>query len=114
MGGGGLVEKLTHKVEHQIYVAVVLSALDVTELDDVCMPRELLEILDFTVSPLSVSCVTKGVKALLQRLCGTLLLLNHLPDDPVGTLSDTRDNFILAKHVLAYVVIGSGGRRHCS
>lgn len=80
---------LTHMVKSEIDVPSIFSLHHVLESDQVIMSCKSLQVHDFSESPLSISGVSEGIKALLQRQHLASALLDGLPDDTVG-LQGTR------------------------
>jgi len=80
---------LTHMVKGEIDIPSIFSLHHVLESDQVIMSCKSLQVHDFPERPLSISGVSEGIKALLERQHLASALLDGLPDDTIG-LQETR------------------------
>ena len=76
-----------HKIEHKVYVSVILCSDDILKSDNVLMTGQLLQENDFSEGSLSVCCILEGVKVLLESDNVLCLLIDSLPHDAIRTLT---------------------------
>ncbi len=88
-----------HIVEHQVYVFVVLGLDDIQEPDDVLVPVKLLQEHNLPECALRVRRVVEGVEDLLKGDHLLVLLVDGLPNDPVGALAQLLDDLELPKNM---------------
>jgi hypothetical protein len=81
------VQVSIHEIEHQVNISVILSPDDILQADNVLMTGQLLQEDDFSEGTLSICCVLKGVKVLLESHYILGLLINGLPDDTISSLA---------------------------
>ena len=76
-----------HKVEHQIYVSIVLSSDHILQSDYIFMPGQLLQENDFPESTLGIRGVLECIKVLLESHDILGLLIDGLPHDTICALA---------------------------
>lgn len=99
VGSNDSMQISIHEIEHEVYIAIIFSSDHILQSDYILMARQFLQKDDLTKSPLCISCILESIKILLE--CDNLLrsLIDGLPDDAIGTLSQLLKNLVLLEHV---------------
>ena len=76
-----------HEVEYQVQILVIFCFDEFLEPNDMGMPIEFPQEDDFTEGSLRVGGILKSIEDLLNSNDIPILLIDGLPDDPVGALA---------------------------